>query len=159
MSKNYEEHKEKTNQMGQYKLGVIMKTKRQISHILIIVICVFLTKKVIDTPILTGSFNGTYSCEGYTVSVTDTNEFYLMNQVLGIYIKGEYEEEAENVYNLWGSGIESQEVRLKNKVFTLLFEGKEMEFSKISDSAFFIEGLEELVSEYEAKMENTKSRE
>lgn len=109
-----------------------------------------------DTPILTGSFLGTYYYEGYTVSVTDTNEFYLMNQVLGIYIKGEYEEQAENVYNLWGSGIESQNVRLKNKVFTLFFDGKEMKFTKISDSATFIEGLEDLVIEYDAKLKIPK---
>ncbi len=134
-----------------------MKTKgRRLIYLFLIVICVIIIKKVMDTPILTGSFLGTYYYEGYTVSVTDTNEFYLMNQVLGIYIKGEYEEQAENVYNLWGSGIESQNVRLKNKVFTLFFDGKEMKFTKISDSATFIEGLEDLVIEYDAKLKIPK---
>lgn len=81
-----------------------MKTKvRRFIYLFLIVICVIIAKKVMDTPILTGSFQGTYSYEGYTVSVTDTNEFYLMNQVLGIYIKGEYEREAENVYYFRGN--------------------------------------------------------
>ena len=109
-----------------------------------------------ETPILTGSFQGTYSYEGYTVSVTDTNEFYLMNQVLGIYIKGEYEREAENVYYLEGTVIQSQEIRLKNKVFILVFDGNEMRFTKISDSVMFIEGLEDLVLEYEGKLKVPK---
>lgn len=122
----------------------------------LIVIWVIIVKKVMDTPILTGSFQGTYSYEGYTVSVTDTNEFYLMNQVLGIYIKGEYEREAENVYYLEGTGIQGQEIRLKNKVFILVFDGNEMKFTKISDSAMFIEGLEDLVLEYEGKLEVPK---
>lgn len=99
---------------------------------------------------------GTYSYEGYTVSVTDANEFYLMNQVLGIYIKGEYERDAENVYYLEGIGIQSQEIRLKNKVFILVFDGNDMKFTKISDSAFFIEGLEDLVLEYEVKLKVSK---
>ena len=99
-----------------------MKTKgRRFIYLFLIVICVIIVKKVMDTPILTGSFQGTYSYEGYTVSVTDTNEFYLMNQVLGIYIKGEYEREAENVYYLEGTVIQSQEIRLKNKVFIFVF--------------------------------------
>lgn len=134
-----------------------MKTKgRRFIYLIIIVICVVIIKKVMETPILTGSFQGTYSYEGYTVSVTDTNEFYLMNQVLGIYIKGEYEREAENVYYLEGTVIQSQEIRLKNKVFILVFDGNEMKFTKISDSAMFIEGLEDLVLEYEGKLKVPK---
>lgn len=134
-----------------------MKTKgRRLIYLFLIVICVVIMRKVMDTPILTGSFQGTYSYEGYTVSVTDANEFYLMNQVLGIYIKGEYERDAENVYYLEGIGIQSQEIRLKNKVFILVFDGKDMKFTKISDSAFFIEGLEDLVLEYEVKLKISK---
>jgi len=134
-----------------------MKTKgRRFIYLFLIVICVIIVKKVMDTPILTGSFQGTYSYEGYTVSVTDTNEFYLMNQVLGIYIKGEYEREAENVYYLEGTGIQGQEIRLKNKVFILVFDGNEMKFTKISDSAMFIEGLEALVLEYKGKLKVLK---
>ena len=134
-----------------------MKTKgRRFIYLFIIVICVVIIKKVMETPILTGSFQGTYSYEGYTVSVTDTNEFYLMNQVLGIYIKGEYEREAENVYYLEGTVIQSQEIRLKNKVFILVFDGNEMRFTKISDSVMFIEGLEDLVLEYEGKLKVPK---
>ncbi|WP_312046692.1 hypothetical protein [Anaerotignum sp.] len=134
-----------------------MKTKgRRLIYLFFIVVCIIIIKKVMDTPILTGSFQGTYSYEGYTVSVTDTNEFYLMNQVLGIYIKGEYEREAENVYYLEGTGIQSQEIRLKNKVFILVFYGNEMKFAKISDSAMFIEGLEDLVVKYEGKLKVSK---
>lgn len=45
---------------------------------------------------------------------------------------------------------------MKNKVFILVFDGNEMKFTKISDSAMFIEGLEDLVLEYKGKLKVPK---
>ncbi|WMI81746.1 hypothetical protein [Anaerotignum sp. MB30-C6] len=127
-----------------------MSNKRRIVIILVIVICIFLIKKIIDTPVLAGSFYGTYAYEGYTVSILeDCDDFYIMNQISDVYMKGKYEKKSENVYYLSGNSFQGQQITLKNREFHFIFEEEEMTFKKISNSAFLIEGVDELVERYQ----------
>uniref|UniRef100_UPI0027153264 hypothetical protein n=1 Tax=Anaerotignum sp. TaxID=2039241 RepID=UPI0027153264 len=81
-----------------------MKYKRTLMLVILIILCSLLIKKIIDTPVLTGSFYGTYSYEGYTISVmVDDGDFYLMNQPMDIFIKGNYEKKSETTYDLSGN--------------------------------------------------------
>ncbi|WP_313530124.1 hypothetical protein [Anaerotignum sp.] len=129
-----------------------MDNKRRIVIILFIVICVFLIRKIIETPVLSGSFYGTYAYDGYIVSILeDSDDFYIFNQIGDIFIKGKYEKKSENVYYLSGNGFMEQQISLKNRKFHFIFNEDEMEFKKISDSATLIEGIDELVVEYSSK--------
>ncbi len=132
-----------------------MKYKRTLMLVILIILCSLLIKKIIDTPVLTGSFYGTYAYEGYTISImVDDGDFYLMNQPMDIFMKGNYEKKSETTYDLSGNGFQNQQITLKNRSFLLMFDGKEMTFTKISNSPFKIEGLDELVVEYQQKMES-----
>uniref|UniRef100_UPI0027144CD8 hypothetical protein n=1 Tax=Anaerotignum sp. TaxID=2039241 RepID=UPI0027144CD8 len=93
--------------------------------------------------------------EGYTISVmVDDGDFYLMNQPMDIFIKGNYEKKSETTYDLSGNCFQNQQITFKNRSFLLVFDGKEMTFAKISNTPFKIEGLDELVLEYQQKKES-----
>jgi len=124
-----------------------MKSKRRIVKVFIIIALFLLTKKIIDTPALTGSFYGTYAYEGYIVSIIEDGDFLIMNRIGEIYMKGKYEKKSENVYYLSGNGFQDQQITLKNRKFDLMFEGKEMKFKKVSNAALLIERLDEVVVE------------
>jgi hypothetical protein len=105
-------------------MRAVIKSKRRLIKVLIIVACIIFTKKIIDTPVLTGSFYGTYVYEGYIVSIKDDGDFYIMNQIGDIYMKGNYERKSENVYYLSGNGFKDQQIILRNRRFQLSLRGK-----------------------------------
>lgn len=138
-----------------------MKSKRRIVKIILILFCIFIIKKIIDSPPpLTEAFSGVFSYEGYTMSIMmDDDDFYFMNQLQDIYVKGKYEKKSEFTYYLSGDGFLDQEITFKNKKFDFMFDGEEMNFTKCYNVPFTFEGLEERVSEYLQKKEKEASNE
>ena len=133
-----------------------MKSKRRILKLIVIVFCILLIKKIIDSPPpLTGSFYGTYAYKEYTICImVDNGDFYLMNRLEDIYVKGKYDKKTESTYYLSGNCFQDQQITLKNRKFRFMFEGEEMQFEKTSNTPFTFEGLDELVLEYQLKKEN-----